>query len=134
MDLILTVTYKNVAAFDDPQARTALTANLLFGSLALAASAFVGLGKMHKEGGSQMVRQLFLKQSLALVHHGTDGVHRRAGAQRTRYKGTEGLHRCTSATDVSAHEEGLPDRQHRGHQGLTARRLKLHSLALVTCG
>ena len=61
-DLILTVTYKNMAAFDDLQARTDPTAKQVFGSLAKAASASVDRGKMRKEVGSQMVRQLILKQ------------------------------------------------------------------------
>src|SRR3984893_17891353 len=60
-DLILTVTYKNMAALDDLQARTDPTAKQVFGSLAKAASASVDRGKMRKEVGSQMVRQLILK-------------------------------------------------------------------------
>jgi L-rhamnose mutarotase len=59
-DLILTVTYKNMAVFDDLQARTDPTAKQVFGSLAKAASASAGRGKMRKEVGSQMVRQLIL--------------------------------------------------------------------------
>jgi hypothetical protein len=60
-DLILTVTHKNMAVFDDLQARTDPTAKKVFGSLAKAASASVDRGKMRKEVGSQMVRQLILK-------------------------------------------------------------------------
>jgi hypothetical protein len=60
-DLILTVTYKNMAAFDDLQARTDPTAKQVFGSLAKAASASADRGKLRKEVGSQMVRQLILK-------------------------------------------------------------------------
>jgi hypothetical protein len=60
-DLILTVTYKNMAAFDDLQARTDPTFKQVFGSLAKAASASADRGKMRKEVGSQMVRQLILK-------------------------------------------------------------------------
>jgi hypothetical protein len=60
-DVILTVTYKNMAAFDDLQARTDPNAKQAFGSLAKAASASVDRGKMRKEIGSQMIRQLVLK-------------------------------------------------------------------------
>jgi hypothetical protein len=60
-DLILTVTYKNMAALDDLQARTDPTAKQVFGSLAKAASASVDRGKMRREIGSQLVRQLILK-------------------------------------------------------------------------
>jgi hypothetical protein len=55
------VTYKNMAAFDDLQARTDPTFKQVFGSLAKAASASADRGKMRKEVGSQMVRQLILK-------------------------------------------------------------------------
>ena len=60
-DLILTVTYKNMAAFDDLQARTDPTVKQVFGSLPKAASAAVDRDKMRKQLGSQMVRQLILK-------------------------------------------------------------------------
>ena len=60
-DLILTVTYKNMAAFDDLQARTDPAAKQVFGSLNKAASASADRGKMRKDVGSQMVRQLILK-------------------------------------------------------------------------
>jgi L-rhamnose mutarotase len=60
-DLILTVTYKNMAAFDDLQARTDPVAKQVFGSLNKAASASADRGKMRKEIGSQELRQLILK-------------------------------------------------------------------------
>jgi hypothetical protein len=60
-DLILTVTYKNMAAFDDLQARTDPATKQVFGSLAKAASASVDREKMRKQLGSQLVRQLILK-------------------------------------------------------------------------
>jgi L-rhamnose mutarotase len=60
-DLILTVTYKNMAAFDNLQARTDPIAKEVFGSLAKGAAASADRGKMRKELGVQMVRQLILK-------------------------------------------------------------------------
>jgi hypothetical protein len=60
-DLILTVTYKNMAAFDGLQARVDPVVKQTFGSLPKAASAAVDRGKMRKEIGSQLVRQLILK-------------------------------------------------------------------------
>ncbi|MBS0364955.1 MAG: hypothetical protein JSR67_03920 [Proteobacteria bacterium] len=60
-DLILTVTYKNMAAFDDLQSRTDPVVKEVFGSLPKAASASADRGKMRREIGSQMVRQLILK-------------------------------------------------------------------------
>jgi hypothetical protein len=60
-DLILTVKYKNMAAFDDLQARTDPVVKQLFGSLPKAASASAERGKLRKEIGSQLVRQLILK-------------------------------------------------------------------------
>ena len=60
-DIIMTVTYKNMAAFDDLQARTDPAAKQAFGSLSKAATASADRGKMRKEVGSQMVRQLILK-------------------------------------------------------------------------
>lgn len=60
-DLILTVTYKNMAALDDLQARTDPTAKQAFGSLAKASSASADRGKLRTEVGSQMIRQLILK-------------------------------------------------------------------------
>ena len=60
-DLILTVTYKNMAAFDELQARTDPVVKQVFGSLPKAASASAERDKMRKQLGSQMVRQLILK-------------------------------------------------------------------------
>ena len=60
-DVILTVTYKNMAALDTLQARTDPLVKELFGSLPKAASASVDREKLRKQLGSQMVRQLILK-------------------------------------------------------------------------
>lgn len=60
-DVILTVTYKNMAAFDDLQARTDPAVKEVFGSLPKAASASADREKMRKQLGSQLVRQLILK-------------------------------------------------------------------------
>ena len=60
-DLILTVTYKNMAAFDDLQARADPAVKQIFGSLPKAASASADRDKLRKQLGSQMVRQLILK-------------------------------------------------------------------------
>ena len=60
-DLILTITYKNMAAFDELQARTDPVVKQAFGSLPKAASASADRDKMRKQLGSQMVRQLILK-------------------------------------------------------------------------
>lgn len=60
-DVIFTVTYKNMAAFDDLQARTDPAVKQIFGSLPKAASAAVDREKMRKQLGNQMVRQLILK-------------------------------------------------------------------------
>jgi hypothetical protein len=60
-DVILTVTYKNMAAFDDLQARTDPLIREVFGSLPKAASASADREKLRKQLGSQMVRQLILK-------------------------------------------------------------------------
>ena len=59
-DLILTVTYKNMAAFDDLQARADPAVKQIFGSLPKAASASADRDKLRKQLGSQMVRQLIL--------------------------------------------------------------------------
>ena len=60
-DVILTVTYKNMAAFDTLQARTDPATKQAFGSLAKAASASADREKMRKQLGSQLIRQLILK-------------------------------------------------------------------------
>lgn len=60
-DLILTVTYKNMAAFDTLQARADPIAKQVFGSLPKAASASADREKLRKGLGAQMVRQLILK-------------------------------------------------------------------------
>jgi hypothetical protein len=60
-DVIFTVTYKNMAAFDNLQARTDPLAKKAFGSLAKAAAASADREKLRKELGSQLVRQLILK-------------------------------------------------------------------------
>jgi hypothetical protein len=60
-DVILTVTYKNMAALDNLQARNDPLIKEIFGSLPKAASASVDREKLRKQLGSQMVRQLILK-------------------------------------------------------------------------
>ena len=60
-DVILTVTYKNMAALDDLQSRTDPAVKQTFGSLPKAASASADREKMRKQLGSQLVRQLILK-------------------------------------------------------------------------
>lgn len=60
-DVILTVTYKNMAAFDTLQASTDPLIKEVFGSLPKAASASADREKLRKQLGSQMVRQLILK-------------------------------------------------------------------------
>jgi hypothetical protein len=60
-DVVLTVTYKNMAAFDNLQARTDPATKQAFGSLAKAASSLADREKMRKQLGSQQVRQLILK-------------------------------------------------------------------------
>jgi hypothetical protein len=60
-DLILTVTYKNMAALDTLQATTDPVVKEVFGSLPKAASASADREKLRKQLGSQMVRQLILK-------------------------------------------------------------------------
>ncbi len=60
-DVILTVTYKNMAALDSVQGRSDPLIKELFGSLPKAASASVDREKLRKQLGSQMVRQLILK-------------------------------------------------------------------------
>ena len=60
-DVILTVTYKNMAALDSVQARTDPIIKEIFGSLSKAASASADREKLRKQLGSQIVRQLILK-------------------------------------------------------------------------
>ena len=60
-DVILTVTYSNMAAFDSLQARTDPLIKEVFGSLPKAAAASAEREKLRKQLGSQMVRQLILK-------------------------------------------------------------------------
>jgi hypothetical protein len=60
-DVILTVTYKNMAAFDGLQARTDPLIKEIFGSLPKAAAASADREKLRKQLGAQMVRQLILK-------------------------------------------------------------------------
>ena len=60
-DVILTVTYKNMAALDDLQSRTDPALKQAFGSLPKAASASADREKLRKQLGSQLVRQLILK-------------------------------------------------------------------------
>ena len=60
-DVILTVTYKNMAALDTVQASTDPMIKEVFGSLPKAASASADREKLRKQLGSQLVRQLILK-------------------------------------------------------------------------
>ena len=60
-DVILTVTYKNMAAFDTLQASADPLVKEVFGSLPKAASASADREKLRKQLGSQVVRQLVLK-------------------------------------------------------------------------
>lgn len=60
-DLIFTITYKDMAAFDSLQARMDPLAKKAFGSLPKAAAASADREKLRKELGSQLVRQLILK-------------------------------------------------------------------------
>jgi hypothetical protein len=60
-DVIIAVTYKNMAALDTLQASTDPLIKELFGSLPKAASASADREKLRKQLGSQMVRQLILK-------------------------------------------------------------------------
>ena len=59
-DLILTVTYKNMAALDGLQERTDPLVKETFGSLPKASSASADRDKLRKQLGSQLVRQLIL--------------------------------------------------------------------------
>jgi len=60
-DVILTVKYKNMAAFDDLQSRTDPVVKQVFGSLSKASSASADREKLRRDLGSQEVRQLILK-------------------------------------------------------------------------
>jgi len=60
-DLVLTITYKNKAAFDTLQSRMDPLIKQTFGSLPQAASAVADREKLRKEIGSNEVRQLILK-------------------------------------------------------------------------
>ena len=60
-DLILTVTYKNMAALDTLQANTDPLVKEIFGSLPKAASASADREKLRKQLGSRITRQLILK-------------------------------------------------------------------------
>lgn len=60
-DLILTVTYKNMAALDDLQARTDPLDKKVWGTLPKADQAYADRSKIRKELGSRIVRQLILK-------------------------------------------------------------------------
>jgi L-rhamnose mutarotase len=60
-DVILTVTYKNMAALDSLQAQSDPVIKEAFGSLSKAASASVDREKLRKQLGRQLVRQLILK-------------------------------------------------------------------------
>jgi hypothetical protein len=60
-DVILTVTYKNMAALDSLQARSDPLVKEVFGSLPKAASASADREKLRKQLGSRLVRQLILK-------------------------------------------------------------------------
>ncbi|HXY75645.1 MAG TPA: hypothetical protein VEH54_01940 [Steroidobacteraceae bacterium] len=60
-DVIITVTYKNMAALDTLQASTDPVIKELFGSLPRAASASADREKLRKQLGSQLVREMILK-------------------------------------------------------------------------
>ena len=60
-DVVLSVKYKNMAAFDDLQSRTDPIVKQVFGSLPKAASASADRDRLRKERGSQQLRQLILK-------------------------------------------------------------------------
>lgn len=60
-DVVLTITYKNMAALDNLQARMDPLAKKAFGSLPKAAAASADREKLRKDLGSQLVRQLILK-------------------------------------------------------------------------
>jgi hypothetical protein len=60
-DLILTVKYKNMAAFDDLQARSDPVIKQVFGSLSKAGAASADREKLRRDVGSMEIRQLMLK-------------------------------------------------------------------------
>jgi len=60
-DLVLTITYKNMAAFDGLQARIDPIVKQTFGSLGKAQSASADREQLRKEVGSVQVQQLILK-------------------------------------------------------------------------
>jgi hypothetical protein len=60
-DVILSITYKNMAALDNLDVRTDPIAKQVFGSLPKAASASADRGKLRKEIGSEILRQMILK-------------------------------------------------------------------------
>lgn len=60
-DLILTVTYKNMAAMDNLQARTDPIDKKVWGTLPKADQAYADRSKVRKELGTRIVRQLILK-------------------------------------------------------------------------
>jgi hypothetical protein len=60
-DLVLTVTYKNMAAFDGLQSRLDPIVKQTFGSLGKAQTAAVDREQLRKEVGSVQVQQLILK-------------------------------------------------------------------------
>lgn len=60
-DLVLTITYKNLAALDNLQARMDPLSKKAFGSLPKAAAASADREKLRKDVGGQLVRQLILK-------------------------------------------------------------------------
>jgi hypothetical protein len=60
-DLVLTITYKNMAAFDGLQDRLDPIVKQTFGSLGQAQSASADREQLRREAGSVEVRQLILK-------------------------------------------------------------------------
>jgi hypothetical protein len=60
-DLVLTITYKNMAALDDLQTRFDPLAVKAFGSLAKTDQAEADREKLRKDLGTELIRQLILK-------------------------------------------------------------------------
>lgn len=60
-DLILTITYKNMAALDNLDAKVDPIMKKAFASLAKASEASIERGKLRTQLGSQLVRELILK-------------------------------------------------------------------------